>query len=375
MKKWIKVGVLDGYRPLAVYEDGFFCIYNRALYFASFNPRLKPKFLIKIPNISYNFFINIRLFVRLFRIDSFVGKIFDDSLYISLRSKIWKYDISANTIKLDFTIPNGRKLLNFTILNTELRSNHLVFGEYFDNYLDEAVYIWLRDPIKGWIIICTFNPGSIDHIHNIFQDGDDIWILTGDTAYQSGIWKFNIYTSIAEPHLVGEQKFRAAWLTKINHKLLYATDSHLEKNFLYSLCRDNLSSIELCGPLEGSSIYSALSQKYTFFSTAVEAAPPKGLFLLDLFSREISTGSLSEYCVIYAIDDSLRPISFLKEKKDWTPFRFGQFGTFTFPSGVFPEGYLVAFGIAVNNLDNKCIFFREFNLHNEFSFHQEFLKE
>ena len=59
MKKWIKVGVLDGYRPLAVYKDGFFCIYNGSLYLASFNPRLNPKFLIKIPDIR-NIFINIR---------------------------------------------------------------------------------------------------------------------------------------------------------------------------------------------------------------------------------------------------------------------------------------------------------------------------
>ena len=45
-------------------------------------------------------------------------------------------------------------------------------------------------------------------------------------------------------------------------------------------------------------------------------------------------------------------------KKDWMPFYLGQFGTFMFPSGVFPSNCCVAYCVGLSGVEGECIVIR-----------------
>ena len=287
-----------------------------------------------------------------------------DHILVTTRTILWRVNLISGEVAMDFMIPDNRRLLFLTALDVDADGTvQLAFGEYFDNPSKVPVRIWTRDRgVRGiWSCSFTFSSGEINHVHNICRgtNSTEWYVLTGDFGGGAGIWRTDASFSFMTPVVRGSQAHRATWLrTHWDGSMTFATDTQLQFNSLrtLTLAQDAATTEELA-PTAGSSIYYQFANDGIYFSTAVEPGKPTGSFIRDLFSSEIGEGIRGSDAVIYHFGPTVGMSEIFRARKDIIPLRLGQFGSFMFPSGTCPAGYLAVYAVALRGYDDQCLLF------------------
>lgn len=354
--------LLCGYQPLCYVGDRVLLAKNKKLFLCDMNLE-NIHFLCEIPS-SYRekFFSKFRLFSRIFRLQFRCAlNVHDKFVLLVVRNEIWRVNLETCEIVLDFAIPDNRTALYLTLIeNKNDHSSKVMFGEYFSNPNKGIVRVWGAelDSNSDWNILHEFEHDKINHIHNIIYDqkNDNLYILTGDFGDGAGIWVSNSELKDVVPMVRGKQVYRACWALVKENGLTYATDTQLEKNSICRLVDGHLTRAET---IEGSSIYFGKSISSFYFSTTVEPGEPSGNFLVDIFSRKLGSGVLSEKSNIYSLVDKNTISLEFQGVKDMLPPRLAQFGSFMFPSGISNNKDIIAYGVALKSFDGCCILLGE----------------
>jgi hypothetical protein len=152
-----------------------------------------------------------------------------------------------------------------------LPDGSVCWGEYFDNPLRNEVHVYSsHDEGRTWSVAYTFPAGSIRHVHNVVFDpwGDCLWVLTGDVGRECRILRTSCDWSDVCEVLAGNQQARAVAAVPAEDALFFASDTPLERNYIYRL--DRLGRLDRQAPVEGSVFYGCTAGDGLFFSTAVE---------------------------------------------------------------------------------------------------------
>ncbi len=150
----------------------------------------------------------------------------------------------------------------------------IVFGDYGGHEKDGSISIY-RYTKEGIRKLAFFKCGQIDHIHRVEYDfyKDCYWIFTGDTDAASGIWKMDYNGENLSPYVIGKQCYRACTAFVERDRIVYATDTPLEKNHIYSI-RLSDQSVKKLYTMPGPCIYGIRIKKegewLYVFSTSVE---------------------------------------------------------------------------------------------------------
>ena len=145
------------------------------------------------------------------------------------------------------------------------------WGEYFDNAQRSEVHIFASsDGGLTWEVAHTFPARSMRHAHNIVYDqwGDCLWIFTGDYGSECKIIRASADLSSLNEVIAGNQQCRAVAAVTSPEGIYFASDTPLEKNYIYLL--DRCGSLHNLESISSSCIYGCRNRNGIFFSTMVE---------------------------------------------------------------------------------------------------------
>lgn len=351
--------VLAGYQPVHCLDDGVILWRRGTLYRADFAlTRLER--LCALPTRSP---ILTRfappLIARILRFGIRSSALIDNGiLLIAQRGTIFAVSLAQGAWRVDFQVPDGRRLLSLSAIETASGERIACFGDYFHNRDGAEVGIWRRSAGADgtWTRSAAFAPGQIDHVHAVVQTRDRrVWILTGDLAHAAGIWRSDPALDQLDPVVVGAQMYRACWLWQAPDGIChYATDSNVSEN--RHMCFADDRAIEPGALLRGSSIYAGAGEGYVAFSTSIEPGEPTGNMVRDFTTRRPGPGAIGDCAAIHVIEDG-RLSSVFSARMDGWPLRLAQFASFSFPGGEMPADRFYAFGRAVRGYDGACLVF------------------
>lgn len=211
----------------------------------------------------------------------------------------------------------------------------LVFGDYGGH--DDNGYVGVyRYTDSGLCEIASFPKEQIDHIHRVEYDAyrDMYWVFTGDTDKASGIWCIEYNTTKIIPYLTGSQIYRACMAFIEKNKIIFATDTPHEKNYIYSLNIFDKSLKKLyCLPgpcINGINVETNANSIYCF-STSVEpdSLLPKFIYV---FTYKLGAGIADRFSYIIAGNEDEGFKTIWKAAKDMLPMCLFQFGNHRFPT-------------------------------------------
>jgi hypothetical protein len=350
---------IKGFKPLLYLDDKVILSKGYSLYIADLNLS-NITYLCRLP-VSRTFWLlsKVRIFSRILRLGIESGISLDGRFFLVVaKNRIWKIGRDGGSVQIDFIIPKERKALYLTRVSTSVdKFPEVVFGEYFSNPDKLKVKIWKRNATSEphWNKAYEFLDGEINHVHNIIyiNEGNKYIVLTGDFEDAAAIWEFSFDFHTVSKLVGSTQNARACWAIESVNSLIYATDTHLEPNYLCSL---NNGYINLINKIEGSSIYYGNKIDGVYFSTTVEPGMSTGNILTDVLCRKPGPGIISDSSKIYYLNGNNNKLhEVFSAKKDWMPMRLGQFGSFMFPSGVGGGNGLIVYGVALKGYDDCCL--------------------
>jgi len=196
-------------------------------------------------------------------------------------------------------------------------SQGLYYGEYGRNQSRKPMHIYnSEDQGRSWVQV--YRMDGVRHIHGIFHDPftNALWITTGDTNNESGIWVTNDNFKTIKRVLGGSQQTRAITLLFTNKYVYFGSDTPFEINYIYRFERFS-GRIELLQRVEGSVFWGSKVCSALFFSTVVEPSTINNSLYAYLW------GSLN--------GDEWKCIT--KYRKDIWPMKLFQYGQILFPFG------------------------------------------
>lgn len=183
----------------------------------------------------------------------------------------------------------------------------IYFGEYFSNKNREEVRIFESNNGIDWKVKYKFEPNTIRHIHGIFYDEfrKGLWVLTGDSDKESGLWFSNDNLKTLEKVFGGNQKARAVEIIAKKDGLIVPMDSPLEMNSInfFSLKESTITPLH---QLNGSAFHAKEINGISFVSTVTEPS-------------EINKNKSAN---VYASLDGVSWKCIKKFPKDFVPIRF-----------------------------------------------------
>lgn len=253
---------------------------------------------------------------------------------VSHRGGLYKIDLQKKKCEILFRYSKGTNNPLYFCQFERKGERKIVFGDYggHDENGRVGIYSYTNNGLKE---IASFAREEIDHIHRVEYDQyrDCYWIFTGDTDERSGIWYMDYDEKKIMPYLVGKQKYRACVAFIEQNRMVYATDTPLEKNNIYSIRFDNKVVEELCnipGPcIYGTRVRSNDRDAYCF-STSVEPDSSLPTWLYRITYR-LGTGVRDKfsYVLIGNIEEGIGIV--WKSRKDALPMWMFQFGNHRFP--------------------------------------------
>lgn len=242
-----------------------------------------------------------------------------------------------NEFRTTHAIIRGTRPLHITAVP----SGTVYWGEYFDNAARDEVYIYASaDRGEKWNVAYTFPKPAIRHVHNIVYDawGDYLWVLTGDYGDECRILRASCDFSRVDVVLQGNQQARAVALVPREDGLYFATDTPLEKNFIYRM--DRKGGLQKLAEITSSSIYGCRVRDGIFFSTMVEPSEVNS-------DRSVR---------IYGSRNGENWPPVLAWQKDRWPMSLFQYGNALFPDGD-NSNYLAVTTAAVEHDDQALLLY------------------
>lgn len=354
---------LKGHIPLLKDDNILLSIKNRKIYSLSFN-NLKTEEVARLPASGGIRMLSMsRLLKRLFRLNVYCGiKIDDNHSLISDKGIIYCVNLSCGKVVLDKSNPPSIKPLSFCNING-IRGfdNMICYGEYVRNSAKSPIKIMGRDTAGEWKCLHIFPAGEVGHVHSLAPDPyrHCVWIFTGDYGNAAGIWCATDNFKHVGCLLRGKQQYRASGGYPVAEGIIYATDSHLERNSIRILKIGNNSvKNEKLYDLNGSCIYSMKLGEKFFFSTTIEPGQPTGRFFHDLIDTKPGPGILNNYCDVIAGNTEVGFEHMLKWKADRWPKRPFQFSSIIFPMTTSSNNYLPLYGQGCIGHDDCTEIFR-----------------
>lgn len=332
-----------------------------------FDPITKQKkYLVTIPyRKKFQLFAKIGVLNRLLRLNIPYGYFSEklNILFITAGGYIYEIDIQNGFILGSWQIANGDRVLNLTeIYNLPGFNDGIYFGEYYNNAEYKPVSIFHRKSIAEWQPVLTFEKYEFYHIHNLIPDyyRNCVWCFTGDLDEHSIIWKIESKFTIKHKVFAGKQMFRSCTGIVLEDRLVYATDSQFETNYLCEIVFEENESIHnKLFELEGSVIYGNTLQNSFLFSTAVEPGEFVTKFSMKrLVNRTRGPGIKSNYAKIMLYECNTSTIKEVyKNEKDFLPFYLFQYGVLIFPSNCKEADFLSFYstGLKINDCSTTLI--------------------
>jgi len=200
-----------------------------------------------------------------------------------------------------------------------------------------------RDGGRCFECVHTFAPGEVFHVHNVCYDRglDHYWVLVGDFAQEPGIGILSSDLERFEWFRKGEQRYRAVELFDLGDQLLYATDTHLERNGLITLDK-RTGRLERHRDFDGSCIYACRFGDLFAITTTVE---------------ESSVNRATAATLWLSRDGFEWKRAWTAEKDGWSP-KYFQFGSIVLPSGDLGHELVAFSGQAVRGIDGETLIAR-----------------
>jgi hypothetical protein len=350
--------IVKGYQPVHCLPDALIAWRRNTLYRADLDlTRFEPICSLPIRAAWLARFAG-RLMTRMLRFEMRSAvMVDDDTLLLAQRDLIFALTLSSGEWRVDFRIPQGRRLLALSTVTQADGSVAACFGEYLHNVDDSAVGIWRRDAGGQWTRSAEFPAGTIDHVHNIVETPDGrIWVLVGDMEHRPGLWQADRRLEQLQPIATGDQMHRACWIWQApDGTCHYATDSNIEPNHLMRM-PVGCDRFERGEPLAGSSIHAASSKNYAAFATSLEPGYFTGNTMRAITTRRPGPAFVGNSAHVHVIEDG-RLETALSARMDGWPLTLGQFPNFYFATGQMPDDRFYAFGRSVRDYDGACLMF------------------
>ena len=293
---------------------------------------------------------HIKFLERILRREPRCAARVDQSHFIvSFNGSVINYDCVKNTIAIEHKFV--RSMINpltfLSLRRDEEEKNVIFYGEYIWNDHKSPVAIYKRED-QSWQKIHEFPKGTILHIHNIINDPyrNGLIILSGDSDEESGIWFADYECNHVKPIAIGSQQFRACVAFPTETGIIYATDTPLEKNYIYfiKLNQDGeMVTVETEKEIAGPCIYGIEHGNHYYFSTSVEPDSSLPFWRYQLTFRR-GTGVADWYTHVIKRDKEGNYEECYSAKKDALPMGLFQFGTVLFPQNETKDLYAVLQG-------------------------------
>lgn len=222
--------------------------------------------------------------------------------------------------------------------------DRILWGEYWGNPDLRSVRLFVsHDKGHSYEPFFSFKPGEIKHVHSIVEDPHDdcYWVLVGDHFQQSGIGRLSRDLKSFDWLVKGEQKYRTVCIFPLADRLVYATDSEKEPDYICSLDKTTGKLEKICDT-PGSCIYAAKFGKWYTISTTSE------YFDFETIGSKMATLWVSDDC------ENWQQV-FTADKDIWNK-KYFQFGSLMLPRGQWDNNEIVFSGQAVKKYDNvTCI--------------------
>jgi hypothetical protein len=218
---------------------------------------------------------------------------------------VFQCDVQARRATLVGRISGSRPL---AVAST--RTGRIYYGEYRHNVDRKPIRVWCsEDGGSVWSVVWTFN--CIRHVHGVFEDpySDAIWVTTGDTDDECGIWRTDDCFQSLHRVAGGSQQTRAIDLLFTSSAIYFGTDTPTERNFIYRIPREGGVPEKLV-TVEGSVFHACQAGKYLLFSSACEP----------------STVNTERTATVWASADGTHWRRVASFRKDWLPMRLFQYG-------------------------------------------------
>lgn len=275
----------------------------------------------------------IRVLERLLRNEVRTAvSISDSEVLLSYNGAVYHINLESRVITKEFNFRNGmRGPLGFVkIQGIDRFDDCIAFGEYipnFDRQCDMAIYTRPLTEAK-WKQSYVFPAGKVRHIHNINVNNElkKVFVLTGDTDAESGIWEAkNNFTEVV-PVATGNQEYRCVHVFSNGSELYYASDAPQYQNYIYRLTLGNEIITERVAWICGSCIYATETPDYYLFASTVE--PDEDLKGWRLYlSTTPGPGITGKNVEIVAVDKRNGKVSTAASfKKDSLPYILFQYG-------------------------------------------------
>lgn len=260
----------------------------------------------------------------------------EEHILLSVGNMIHEFDLTSGKLSKGYFCGEGVRPLVFSdVKGIEGIDDGIYFGTYQSVSSKNPVHIFKRTGVDRWEAVHTFALGSVEHIHNVIPDPyrKCLWIFSGDFGDNAAIWKVTENFGNVERAFYGDQKYRACVVHTLPEGLLYATDSPVDKDYIF-LLNPETGELKEIMPIAGSCIYGCKWKDRYVFESSVEPLGKYKNKLDFLLSREIGPGIQDRYVRIYCgnLESGFKEI--YKEKKDCLPYATFQFGAVKFPSGV-----------------------------------------
>jgi len=222
-------------------------------------------------------------------------------------------------------------------------AGRMFWGEYFDNAQRSEVHIFgSSDGGLTWDVAHTFPERSVRHVHNIVYDrwDDCLWIFTGDYGSECKIIRASADLSSLNEVIAGNQQCRAGAAVTSPEGIYFASDTPLEKNYIYLL--DRSGKVHQLQSISSSSIFGCRNRNGIFFSAMFEPSDVNRTRNVTLVGS--NNGADWEQLGCWP--------------KDRWSMRFFQYGNAFLPDGDNTTDLLAATTIAVRGADRAMTIWR-----------------
>lgn len=327
-------------KRLVLMRDDTNILYTRGKYYISDDLGKKGRCLGAIPfHGIHTIGAQFPLIARIFRIEPRCAEWINKYCFIvAQRGAVWHVNTQTGLIHREHCFETGMTApLKFcTLKNMKNISDGILYGTYRSKP-NADVSIWHRNAKGEWRIVFTFPIGRVLHIHKLIPDYKKgrILALTGDSDSESGIWEFQ--GSFEKPKLLlgGSQQYRACAAFPEDGHILYATDTPLEKNYLYDYDENSgqvKPLLQLPGPVIHSGSFFNNGEQVYCFSTSVE--PDSRLHGISYFlTRKLGAGVLTRQSHVFIGNRKRGFREVCLFQKDIWPMALFEFGNVAFPDG------------------------------------------
>ncbi len=254
--------------PLYQDKDGALWSYKRhKILKRNLNREIEYRYPIKC-GAMVGFLAKFQLFRRVLRLEVNSLQITENNDIVAVtKGAILVKKKGASIFKKVFKIEKGSKPLNLC----KDGSGNLFWGEYFSNPNREEVRIFGSEDGINWRTYHIFPAKQIRHVHGIFWDRfrNGMWVLTGDSDQESGIWFTDNQFKSLRNVFSGSQKARAVSIIPLKSGLIIPMDTPLETNYIqyFNLANNTIRNLS---KIPSSAFNSFDSENLKLISTVVE---------------------------------------------------------------------------------------------------------